>query len=353
MSVFWPPQPGFALDANQPVHQPRMAPAPPQNGGVTEHRPAGSSPGCCHGGQSAGETVRTRGCLLENQYRPSPRADAAAPALLSRNSPLGFFDDHLNMHAQPGGLRPGSPHVFYAAPATPQGVPYAASPYQRQSPVPARPLSPAFALAAHHPPAGRDARGPNSISGHAGAPGAPAARYTFSTYLAPRSPCIGGTSFVLHGAPRQRAADSPGRPQRAESPRQAAPHWEGGGGASPGGYFAVHARGAPSPTALKPPPPMAAHRSSPGADLPQAPTQHRSAPTPHPRMSPVPFLARIDVAAHAPPPRSQARARARARARAPAAGAPPPPLPRTNRTSLVPPLVLSGHVTSLHPAPGL
>ena len=29
--------------------------------------------------------------------------------------------------------------------------------------------------------------------------------------------------------------------------------------------------------------------------------------------------------------------------------APPPPLPRTNRTSLVPPLVLSGHAASLTP----
>jgi len=31
----------------------------------------------------------------------------------------------------------------------------------------------------------------------------------------------------------------------------------------------------------------------------------------------------------------------------------PPPLPRTNRTSLVPPLVLSGHAASLTPCPGL
>ena len=30
---------------------------------------------------------------------------------------------------------------------------------------------------------------------------------------------------------------------------------------------------------------------------------------------------------------------------------PPPPLPRTDRTSLVPPLVLSGHAGRAHPRP--
>ena len=40
---------------------------------------------------------------------------------------------------------------------------------------------------------------------------------------------------------------------------------------------------------------------------------------------------------------------ARRRAPAPHRVSPPPPLPRTNRTSLVPPLVLSGHAASLTP----
>ena len=56
-------------------------------------------------------------------------------------------------------------------------------------------------------------------------------------------------------------------------------------------------------------------------------------------------------------PRPRARRGGRAALRWPSRDAlppllPPPPLPRTNRTSLVPPLVLSGHAASLTPYSG-